>query len=678
VKRSAGAYETNSQSRQMLFRAFLAIAFVAVVQCVFLALLTDAQSDTAHIIDISGSQRMRSQRIAVLTIAAHDGQPLPGWRVELDRTLGELAEGRRALAPRHDLRVSPVGPDGLTTLGRSYLRYEDAARRIERDPSDAAAYAYIVHNRLALLARLDDAVHIRSARFVDHNRLLVAAIFVGLVGQLVGIAVVLLRVFLPSIKRADTAFARLEESQQQFYSLFAQNPDLIAIYDRQGHVVLGNRAATRLLKTGEAAIGEHFSNHVVDEELALVNEAFETARSGQPVSIETTFKATDGERIAVHATIFPQFSGTEIAGVIGVAKDVSALKAAEADYREQSERIAELYTLSATQGMTWEKQIDRTMSTAAGRLHHDFSVLCELRGDSLVPIASIGSSGIETGLPLPLEQTLSNQAIASGDVWHVDNLTTFAYPNAATKRGWGSVVVVPLEINGTTYGTFSVGSWTPRAHPFSEDDRHYMSLVSSLLAFGLQRAQQQRALDALAFFDQLTGLPNRRLMHESLDLLIDDAYRYRSSFAVHYVDLDLFKSINDTYGHAMGDTVLRLAASRMKDCVRAGDVVARVGGDEFVILQRLSKGPSDAAVLAERLVETIAVPFVVDGVSHEIGASVGISICDAADEKVLALAHAEPSTILALADEALYSAKRRGRNRFEFASRANDSHSLSA
>jgi PAS domain S-box-containing protein len=289
VKRSAGAYETNSQSRQMLFRAFLAIAFVAVVQCVFLALLTDAQSDTAHIIDISGSQRMRSQRIAVLTIAAHDGQPLPGWRVELDRTLGELAEVRRELAPRHDLRVSPVGPDGLTTLGRSYLRYEDAARRIERDPSDAAAYAYIVHNRLALLARLDDAVHIRSARFVDHNRLLVAAIFVGLVGQLVGIAVVLL----------DTAFARLEESQQQFYSLFAQNPDLIAIYDRQGHVVLGNRAATRLLKTGEAAIGEHFSNHVVDEELALVNEAFETARSGQPVSIETTFKATDGERIAV-------------------------------------------------------------------------------------------------------------------------------------------------------------------------------------------------------------------------------------------------------------------------------------------------------------------------------------------------------------------------------------------
>jgi diguanylate cyclase (GGDEF)-like protein/PAS domain S-box-containing protein len=661
----------------MLFRAFLAIAFVAVAQCVFLALLTDAQRDTARIIDISGSQRMRSQRIAVLAIAAHDGHPLPGWRDELDRTLGELAEVRRELAPRHDLRVSPVGPDGLTTLGRLYRRYEDAARRIERDPSDEAAYAYIVRNRLPLLARLDDAVHVRSARFEDHNRWLVAAMFLGLLGQLAGIAVVWLRVFLPTIRRADNAFARLEESQQQFYSLFAQNPDLIAIYDRQGRVVLGNRAATRLLKTGDAAIGEHFSKHIVDEDVTFLNEAFETALAGKPVSVETTFKTEDGERIAVHATIFPQFSGAEIAGVIGVAKDIRALKAAEDDYREQSERIAELYTLSATQGLTWEQQIDRTMSTAARRLNYDFALLCELRDDAIVPLGSIGSSGIEIGMPIPLEQTISKYAIESGDVLPVDDLSTFVYPNEAADRGWGSVVVVPLEINGTTYGTFSLGSMEPRARAFTSDDRHYMSLVSSLLAFGLQRAQQQRELDALAFFDQLTGLPNRTLLGDSLDLLIDDAHRYRASFAVHYVDLDLFKSINDTHGHAAGDAVLRLVAGRMKECVRAGDVVARVGGDEFVILQRLTNGRTDAEVLAERIVRTIAEPFVVDGVAHEIGASVGISVRVASSDGG-AIDQDEASAILARADEALYSAKSQGRNRYEFAETANGSESLCA
>jgi diguanylate cyclase (GGDEF)-like protein/PAS domain S-box-containing protein len=661
----------------MLFRAFLAIAFVAVAQCIFLALLTDAQRDTARIIDISGSQRMRSQRIAVLAIAAHDGHPLPGWRDELDRTLGELAEVRRELAPRHDLRVSPVGPDGLTTLGRLYRRYEDAARRIERDPSDAAAYAYIVRNRLPLLAHLDDAVHVRSARFEEHNRWLVAAMFVGLLGQLAGIAVVWLRVFLPTIRSADNAFARLEESQQQFYSLFAQNPDLIAIYDRAGRVVLGNRAATRLLKTGDAAIGEHFSKHIVDEDVTFLNEAFETALSGKPVSVETTFKTGDGDRIAVHATIFPQFSGAEIAGVIGVAKDIRALKAAEDDYREQSERIAELYTLSATQGLTWEQQIDRTMSTAARRLNYDFALLCELRDDAIVPLGSIGSSGIEIGMPIPLEQTISKYAIESGDVLPVDDLSTFVYPNEAADRGWGSVVVVPLEINGTTYGTFSLGSMEPRARAFTSDDRHYMSLVSSLLAFGLQRAQQQRELDALAFFDQLTGLPNRTLLGDSLDLLIDDAHRYRASFAVHYVDLDLFKSINDTHGHAAGDAVLRLVAGRMKECVRAGDVVARVGGDEFVILQRLTNGRTDAEVLAERIVRTIAEPFVVDGVAHEIGASVGISVRVASSDGG-AIDQDEASAILARADEALYSAKSQGRNRYEFAETANGSESLCA
>jgi diguanylate cyclase (GGDEF)-like protein/PAS domain S-box-containing protein len=663
----------------MLFRAFLAIAFVAVAQCIFLALLIDAQRDTARIIDISGSQRMRSQRIAVLAIAAHDGRPLPGWRAELDRTLGELAEVRRDLAPRHDLRVSPVGPDGLTTLGRAYRRFEDAARRIERDPSDADAYAYIVHNRLALLSLLDEAVHVRSARFEEHNRWLVAAIFVGLLAQLAGIALVWLRIFLPTITRADNAFARLEESQQQFYSLFAQNPDLIAIYDRRGRVVLGNRAATRLLKAGDAAIGAHFSQHIVDEDVTFVNEAFETALAGRPVSIETTFKTEDGERIAVHATIFPQFSGTEIAGVIGVAKDVRALKAAEDDYREQSERIAELYTLSATQGMTWEQQIDRTMSTAASRLNYDFAVLCELRGDTIVPLVAMGSSGVEIGTPIPLEQTMSKRAIDSGDVWSVDDLSAFVYPNEATDRGWGSIVVVPLEINGKTYGTFSLGSRTPRARVFAKDDRHYMSLVSSLLAFGLQRAKQQRELDALAFFDQLTGLPNRTLLSDSLDLLIDDAHRYRASFAVHYVDLDLFKSINDTYGHAAGDEVLRLAAARMKDCVRAGDVVARVGGDEFVILQRLTNGRSDAEVLAERIVKTIAEPFVVDGVAHEIGASVGISVrTGASADSDSGPDEEEANVMLALADEALYFAKRQGRNRYEFAAPGNGSEPLCA
>jgi diguanylate cyclase (GGDEF)-like protein/PAS domain S-box-containing protein len=662
----------------MLFRAFLVIAFVAVAQCVFLALLTDAQRDTARIINISGSQRMRSQRIAVLAIAAHDGHPLPGWRSELDRTLQELADVRRELGPRTDLRVSPVGPDGLTSLGRLYRRYEDAARRIERDPSDAAAYAYLLHNRLALLARLDDAVQIRSARFEEHNRWLVAAIFFGLLGQLAVIALVWLRVFLPTIKRADGAFARMEESQQQFYSLFAQNPDLIAIYDRRGHVVLGNRAATQLLKTGDAAIGKHFSEHIVGEDVSFVNEAFETALSGRPVAIETAFTTGDGDRVAVHATIFPQFSGAEIAGVIGVAKDIRALKAAEANYREQSERIAELYTLSATQGMTWEQQIDRTMSTAARRLSYDFAVLCELHDGAIVPLGSIGSSAIDLGTSIPLEQTMSKYAIESGDVWPVDDLSSFVYPNEAANRGWGAVVVVPLEINGTTYGTFSLGSWAPRALAFTNDDRHYMSLVSSQLAFGLQRAQQQRDLDALAFFDQLTGLPNRTLLSDSLDLLLDDAHRYRASFAVHYVDLDLFKNINDTYGHAAGDAVLRLAAERMKECVRSGDVVARVGGDEFVILQRLTNGRKDAEALADRIVKTIAEPFVVDGVAHEIGASVGISVRVASDDGNAGSEQDEASAMLALADDALYSAKRQGRNRYEFATAANGSESLCA
>ena len=319
--------------------------------------------------------------------------------------------------------------------------------------------------------------------------------------------------------------------------------------------------------------------------------------------------------------------------------------------------------------MTWAEQIDRTMSSAAARLDFEFGILSELRGDALVAIASVGTASTVPDDRTPIEETLSRHALTARTVWAVDDLKNSPHRDerSVRTRGWGSVVIVPLEIGGIPYGSFVLGNFRPRAVPITNDDRHYMSLVASLLASGVQRSQQQRELDALAFFDQLTGLPNRALLNDSLATMLRDAKRERTNFAVHYVDLDLFKTINDTHGHAAGDAVLKLAAARMKASVRAGDVVARVGGDEFVILQRLLNGRADAEKLAERLVATIREPFVVDGVTHAIGASVGINVCGDRDGGDTAWRIGEASSILARADEALYVAKRLGRNRYRFA-----------
>jgi len=184
-------------------------------------------------------------------------------------------------------------------------------------------------------------------------------------------------------------------------------------------------------------------------------------------------------------------------------------------------------------------------------------------------------------------------------------------------------------------------------------------LVASLIASALVSGRQQERLDKLAFFDTLTGLPNRVLVTERLAELLGVAQWRDRPFAVHYVDLDYFKKVNDVYGHATGDRVLCLAARRMQAELQRDDMVARLGGDEFVIVQPLTAGYQAASTLALRILAAIAKPFEVDGIEHQLGVSIGISIapnngCDG-------------QTLLQRADEALYRAKREGRNRLEFA-----------
>jgi diguanylate cyclase (GGDEF)-like protein/PAS domain S-box-containing protein len=652
----------SSDARSSSAKAFAIVAFIAFVQCSALALLTATQRESAHVIDISGAQRMRSQRIALLAIAARAGQPLPGWRAELDGTLADFTETHRELSLRDDFRTGALGSDGLTDLGRRYARYRAAAVALERHPNDVAAVETIRRDRLPLLARLDAAVHLRTALFERYNRWLVGAILAGLLGQLAAIAFAWRRVMLPTIRTAEAALAELEERRLQFRSVFSQNPDTIGVYDREGTLLHGNRASLSLLGASDVPlIGRHVSKHVADDEIERCERAFAEAVAGRACALDTAFVASDGTRIAVNVNFFPRIEHERVTGVIGVAKDIRPLREAQASARDRSERIAELYELSASTGASWDRQIEQTMNVAARRLGFECGVLGEIRGERLASIGSIGSADFAVGTSRPLADTLARHAIASGDLWYSADLrqSPDGSDAAGRPRPWRAVVVVPLEIEGTTYGTFALGSAEPRTIPLSDGDRHYLRLVAALLASGIARAQHERNLDALAFFDRLTGLPNRTLLDHTLAGLIGASERERGSLCVLYVDLDRFKAVNDAGGHAAGDTVLRIAASRMQSCVRADDTVARIGGDEFVVVLSRSNGRAGANALALRLIDAMEKPFPIDGYSHEISASIGISIYgeDGTDAR----------TLLARADEALYRAKRGGRSRLEFA-----------
>jgi diguanylate cyclase (GGDEF)-like protein len=162
----------------------------------------------------------------------------------------------------------------------------------------------------------------------------------------------------------------------------------------------------------------------------------------------------------------------------------------------------------------------------------------------------------------------------------------------------------------------------------------------------------------MAHHDALTGLPNRVLFHERLDEALLHVRRDRDKLAVLYLDLDKFKNVNDTLGHAAGDKLLVAVAGRLRTCVRGSDMVARFGGDEFAVLQLGLTGPNEAGILAERIVTHLSEPYDIDGQRAAIGASAGIALAPADGET--------SEQLLGNADMALYRAKEDGRRAFRF------------
>lgn len=162
----------------------------------------------------------------------------------------------------------------------------------------------------------------------------------------------------------------------------------------------------------------------------------------------------------------------------------------------------------------------------------------------------------------------------------------------------------------------------------------------------------------LAQHDALTDLPNRTLLNDRMYQAIGMAQRHHAALALLYMDLDRFKRINDSLGHLAGDRLLQSVAMRLSECVRATDTVSRLGGDEFVILLPEVAHAQDAAVCADKLLQAVRRPYVIDGHEVHVTASVGIAIYPGDGAEVEAL--------LRNADSAMYEAKGRGRNTYQF------------
>ncbi|AZS20243.1 MULTISPECIES: bifunctional diguanylate cyclase/phosphodiesterase [unclassified Caulobacter] len=199
------------------------------------------------------------------------------------------------------------------------------------------------------------------------------------------------------------------------------------------------------------------------------------------------------------------------------------------------------------------------------------------------------------------------------------------------------------------------------------DNERYLGVGTVLALLQASNETNRRGvaqIARLAHYDPLTDLPNRVLFQKSLSEALARRSRKGDALAVHFVDLDRFKTVNDTLGHPLGDALLKIAAERLRGCVREGDTVARLGGDEFAVVQTGLDDANGATRLAARIVEAMSAPFDLQGHQVVIGASVGVSLAptdgDEADE------------LLKKADMALYRAKADGRGAYHFFERAMD------
>jgi len=190
--------------------------------------------------------------------------------------------------------------------------------------------------------------------------------------------------------------------------------------------------------------------------------------------------------------------------------------------------------------------------------------------------------------------------------------------------------------------------------------------LAKSLGTHLYMAAMQRRVEAMirhqASHDQLTGLANRLLFNERLSLALANAHQNAEMLAVIFLDLDRFKNVNDTLGHPIGDLLLQGVSRRLTNCLRVGDSIARWGGDEFTVLLYNINSPEEATLICQKIIQSLSSPFDFDGVELYTKASLGIALAPYDGE--------DAETLLKNADAAMYKAKQRGRNNYQFYTQA--------
>ena len=328
--------------------------------------------------------------------------------------------------------------------------------------------------------------------------------------------------------------------------------------------------------------------------------------------------------------------------------------------------------------MVDEAKLSAVLCELAQTLISDIPVLEILervveRAVELLPVTAAGVSLVESGvtvgssevalrcerLQAELDEGPGRSAVHRGVVVSVPDLRAAGgrFDERAVEAGIAAAFAIPLRHRDRRIGALVLYRDTPG--DLEAQDlvvaQTLADVAAAYVANASARAETQLAVERLqhlALHDELTGLPNRLLLRERLAHATHRAQRSHADAAVLFVDLDRFKEVNDTYGHQVGDELLRAVGHRLGGLVRPGDTLARVSGDEFVFLCEDIAGPADVEVLATRIAGAFEEPYALGATTHRLSASVGVAFAGPGESI--------SDDLVAMADAAMYRAKRNG------------------
>jgi diguanylate cyclase (GGDEF)-like protein/PAS domain S-box-containing protein len=384
-----------------------------------------------------------------------------------------------------------------------------------------------------------------------------------------------------------------------------------------------NSAAERLFGyTAAETIGHSIDRFLPEDRLREERAILERIRLGERVKhFETARLRRDGTEVSVSLSISPILDAAgAIVGASKIARDVSVERA-------ERERMLQLSAKAQHLAALVESSDDAIVSTTVGGVVTSWNGGAE-KIFGYAAAQMLGHS-IRRLLPADREEEAAEilRRVIAGE--RVGPFET------RRLRSDGSAVDVSLSNS-----------------PIRAEDGRIIGISKIARDIG-ERLEAERRIAHEAAHDSLTGLSNRRALREALAEAVRRAHAHHAAFAVLYVDLDGFKDVNDTLGHEAGDQLLVEAARRFREVLRPGDVVARIGGDEFVVLADRVRSADEAVELGTRLTAVLRMP--VQGSVRTVSGSIGVAMYPSHGHT--------PDDLLRHADRGLYAAKRQGRDR---------------